>query len=85
MNSEHVNHQNAIRKLVDTYCTWGLLPSPLVACRQESADLQRGEIEDPGHTQISNLGCHIRSKEYCVEFDYEGKTNPEPHHVEWSS
>ena len=36
-------------------------------------DLKRGEVEDPGHTQIRNLGCHVGSEEDIVRREISGR------------
>ena len=71
--TEYVDHQNAIGELINTcvvfrvgyhYLWWHVGRSARDLCH--AADLQNGQVEDPGHTKIRDLGCHVGGKENVV-------------------
>ena len=51
---------------------WGWLPSHWWHVGRgarslcHATDLQRGQVEDPGHTQIRHLGCHVGDEEDII-------------------
>ena len=71
--TKHVDHHNAIGKLIDTRIIFGVGYHHLwwhvcwgTRSLGHATDLKRGKVEDPGHTQIRDLGCHVGREEDIV-------------------